>query len=197
MIQSRFFSEPVLWTVSGARVSLFLPPCLGEIRGWGRLHGVGCLPSTDQWKCVGCPVMSNSLQPHGLQPARLLKSVEFCVLPFFSSQAIWTASGILVPPPRIEPRPPALGAQSLTHCTTREAPLLSPACLFNLGAELCSLRGRVLPSLLDLRDDFSVCSSFLLIIRIDWCLPNLPAKPGVAVSKHTRFVTVYRSTTQV
>ena len=28
--------------------------------------------------------------------------------------------GDLVPRPRTEPRPPALGAQSLSHCTTRE-----------------------------------------------------------------------------
>ena len=31
----------------------------------------------------------------------------------------------LVPPPGIEPRPPALGAQSLTHWTTREVPKIS------------------------------------------------------------------------
>ena len=34
----------------------------------------------------------------------------------------------LVPEPGMEPRPPRLGAQSLSHCTTREVPV-SP--LFN------------------------------------------------------------------
>ena len=139
-----------------------------------------------------CPTLCNPVA------CSLPGSVEICGLPlFFSSLAMWTACGILVPPPRIEPRPPALGAWSLNHWTTREVPPCS--CLsasLILGAELCPLGGRVLPSILDLRIvDFSVCSSFLIIIRIDWWLPNLPAKPGVAVFKHTRFVTVYCSTT--
>ena len=55
-------------------------------------------------------VMSNSLRPHGLQPARLL-------FPWgFSRQEYW--SGLLFPPPDlpnpgIEPRSPALQADSL------------------------------------------------------------------------------------
>ena len=42
----------------------------------------------------------------------------------FSMQSLDAACGILVPWPRIEPRPPALGAQSLSHQTTREVPAL-------------------------------------------------------------------------
>ena len=52
LIQSRFFSETVLWAVNGDRVSWFLPPCLGEIRVWNELHGVGCFPPLGQWKHV-------------------------------------------------------------------------------------------------------------------------------------------------
>ena len=132
-----------------------------------------------------CPTLCNPMACSLPGSSSPWNSPVFCLF-FFPSQAIWTASGILVPPPRIEPRPPALGAWSPNHWATRELPPCS--CLsasLILGAELCPLRGRVLPSLLDLRVDFSVCSSFLLIIRIDWCLPNLPAKPGVAVFKHT------------
>ena len=33
------------------------------------------------------------------------------------------AREILVPRPGIKPMPPALGVQSLTHCTSREVPL--------------------------------------------------------------------------
>ena len=39
-------------------------------------------------------------------------------------QSLDAACGILVPWPGIEPRPPALGAQSLSHQTTREVPAL-------------------------------------------------------------------------
>ena len=68
------------------------------------------------WKChticaVLCLVTSNSLWPHGLQPARFL-------CPWgFSRQEFW--SGLPCPPPgdlpnpRIKPRPPALQADSL------------------------------------------------------------------------------------
>ena len=41
---------------------------------------------------------------------------------FFLSWPHRTSCGLLVPPPGIEPTPPALEAQSLNHWTTREAP---------------------------------------------------------------------------
>ena len=50
----------------------------------------------------------------------------FTLLVFFSFFFFWphyAACGILVPRPGIEPVPPALGAQSLNHWTTREVPL--------------------------------------------------------------------------
>ena len=58
------------------------------------------------------------------------------------SCSIWTLSCVvckllvvacmwyLVPQPGIEPRPPALGAWSLTHWTTREVPILFLRCRF-------------------------------------------------------------------
>ena len=42
----------------------------------------------------------------------------FCFFGFFGPRC--TACGILVPRPGIEPKPPALAAQSLNHWTARE-----------------------------------------------------------------------------
>ena len=61
---------------------------------------------------LSCSVMSNSLQPHGLQPTRLLCPWRF------SRQEYW--SGLRWPPPRdlpntgIEPRSPAFEVDSFT-----------------------------------------------------------------------------------
>ena len=66
------------------------------------------------YNCVcilSCSVMSGSLQPHGLEPTKLLLSMEF------SRQEYW--SRLSCPPPRdlpnpvIEPRSPTLQADSL------------------------------------------------------------------------------------
>ena len=61
--------------------------------------------------CIGCSVMSNSLQPHELSPTRLLRPWEF------SRQKHWNelpfpSSGD-PPDPEIEPGSPALLADSL------------------------------------------------------------------------------------
>ena len=59
---------------------------------------------------LSCSVVSNSLQPHGLQPAKLLWPWEF------SRQEYW--SGLPYPPPgylpnpEIKPRSPTLQADS-------------------------------------------------------------------------------------
>ena len=62
---------------------------------------------------LSCSVVSNSLQPHGLQPAKLLWPWEF------SRQEYW--SGLPYPPPgylpnpEIKPRSPTLQADSLLY----------------------------------------------------------------------------------
>ena len=48
--------------------------------------------------------------------------IMMCFLGFFFW--LWrVAHGILVPPARVEPVPPAVEAQSLNHWTTREIPI--------------------------------------------------------------------------
>ena len=70
--------------------------------------GVSCISHHGTWVlylCEGCRVLN----------------------PFFFFFTFWpchTACGILVPQPRVEPRPPSVKVQSLNLWTTREAPPL-------------------------------------------------------------------------
>ena len=72
--------------------------------------------------CCAYSVVSNSLQPRGLYPTRLLCPWRF------SRQEYW--SGLLCPPPGDLPKPgikptlPAVQAPSLNHWTARAVPLV-------------------------------------------------------------------------
>ena len=48
--------------------------------------------------------------------------IAACLIAAYVGFSVAACMWDLVPQPRIEPGPPALGAQSLTHWTTREAP---------------------------------------------------------------------------
>ena len=88
----------------------------GRLRHGKCVHGAGDAGGTHSltwmpcFQSVSCSVVSNSLQPHGLQPARLL-CLEFC------RQEYW--SGLPFPSPGdlpdsgIEPGSPVLQADSL------------------------------------------------------------------------------------
>ena len=77
----------------------------------------------------------------------------------------------LVPRPRIEPRPPALRARSVTHWTTREVPLLL---LLNCTVLHAWGGGRVsYPCILQTQCALHFCFLFIYVIHnISWRLRN-------------------------
>ena len=117
---------------------------------WSGLPFPSPMHESEKWKWSRS-VVSNSLRPHGLQPTRLLCPWDFpgkstgvgchCLLQIYTlcslkkyifiyltalghscniqtlSWGIWD----LVPQPRIEPRPPTLGAQSFSLWTAAAA----------------------------------------------------------------------------
>ena len=80
----------------------------GRLRHGKCVHGAGDAGGTHRMPCfqsVSCSVVSNSLQPHGLQPARLL-CLEFSRQEYWSGLPFPSVGDL--PYPGIDPRCPAL-----------------------------------------------------------------------------------------
>ena len=169
---------------------------LGLISSWGtKIPQAVLCARVSKHVCASCLVTSNSLQPRGLQPARLLCPWNF---PGKNTGVVAISSSRGFSWPRGQTHISCIGRQILYYCTTWESPqaiyygqkhkrkkkiLWSTGGLFNTGTSICG-RVRTECHIIPLRTFlFSIKKNFIFIIIIFWlCLVTcgiLVPRPGI------------------